>query len=826
MPATKRRKRANPTSRKKIIVNTGRKSSKDVVNKVNQIEQVMTRILDARIKMMTSLFKTTKPPEEWDYSNFNNDDFDYEFEIRPGLSEEYPHYKTLPVDEKETILKADDAVEETKPKLVTINKHIQNFNKSIENLDTGIKLFLQKNEPDRTTGLINFIKEFKSLPDEIEYDNMFKFHSFMLRMFMNPFNWLEDDVNFDKRYKKNLLWILNKSEDYTINYISILNKYNEIFEILGIKVKERYSDSILTTNTKKKVISQFGNIGLDILGKLNGFDYDFTTVIYNMNLTNIGITFKEFVEQDLIKSDSNAISTYDNFFINNNFNKLTLDKSHSIKYRSIKAVKPPDLNKYFGIGKSGRELKKGFEGNYNPTFNQFPPEHRLYLFFKEILNMRWYPNPTSNPKHEIEIRSYLQKFGFIGPKPNVDEDKKNSWYADQTLKVGEFVEQPNGGTAHPDLWVQLSNLRLSIEAKSNQGYYPMYGNTPPPKETVYIFSSKKTKYPNASEPTGKIRKNGRTTFTFGHHLLTDNIRDIMRKSKQEINLVGKKLDSEINRTGQNFSTVGLSANTNILHMGKDSNYWLEDRNLFRERQVLFYNWLEPEGKCDQSVKNYICENKNIFGTNQTTTFKCTGTTIPLSECQCITHTQDFEQNDSFVDKTFSQLENEVYLDSFYYQEIKNRKYICHMCLMKYYTMIRYEYYAIEEIKDLVLLKDESGKYEIFYNIVWKNYKTNSWLSEKNILQDSNFDNDELIKDFWENITVYRPYLNVPVWTGKITTSPNNNILVNGKNVFTYKDEDLMLVSKSGVKEDIFKYDKLVNYIKVYNKYVYNIYTSS
>tara|TARA_Y100000591_G_scaffold165655_1_gene142904 strand:- start:847 stop:1287 length:441 start_codon:yes stop_codon:yes gene_type:complete len=146
--------------------------------------------------------------------------------------------------------------------------------------------------------------------------------------------------------------------------------------------------------------------------------------------------------------------------------------------------------------------------------------------------------------------------------------------------------------------------------------------------------------------------------------------------------------------------------------------------------------------------------------------------------------------------------------------------------MKYYTMIRYEYYAIEEIKDLVLLKDESGKYEIFYNIVWKNYKTNSWLSEKNILQDSNFDNDELIKDFWENITVYRPYLNVPVWTGKITTSPNNNILVNGKNVFTYKDEDLMLVSKSGVKEDIFKYDKLVKYIKAYNKYVYNIYTSS
>lgn len=830
MPTTKRRKRANPTKiskKSKRKVNTGLKRSKDVVNTVNQIEQVMTRILDARFKMMDSLFKTTKPPEEWDYSEFEPDDFDYEFQIRPGLAEEYPNYKTFSIDKKETILKADDSVEETKEKLVKIDRLIKNFKKSLKDMNTDITIFLLENEPKRTSGLINFIDEFKYLPQQIDYNNMVQFHSFMLRMFMNPFNWLEDDVNFDKRYKKNLLWILNKSEDYTINYISILNKYNEIFEIENIKVNERYSDSILTTNTKKKVISQFGEIGNDILAKLQiTFVQNFSGNIYNTQLPNIGITFKEFVEQDLIKSDSNTISTYDDFFINNPLNKLTLDKSHTIKYRSIKAIKPPDLNTYFGIGKSGRELKKGFEAKYTDTYNEFPPEHRLYLFFKEILKMRWYPNPTSKPEHEIEIRSYLQQFGFIGPKPNVDEDKKNRWYADQTLKVGEFVEQPNGGTAHPDLWVQLSNLRLSIEAKSNQGYYPMYGNTPPPKETVYIFSSKKTKYPNASKPTGKIRQKGRTTFTFGHHLLTDNIRDIMRKSKQEINLVGKKLDSDINKTKENFSTVGLSANTNILHMGKDSNYWLNDRNLFRERQVLFYNWLEPEGKCDQSVKNYICENRKIFGTTQTTTFECKGTRRPKSGCECITHKEDFEQKDSFVDKTFSQLENEVYLDSFYYQEINNGKYICHMCLMKYYTMIRYEFYAIEEIKDLVLLKDENENYEIFYNIVWKNYNTNSWLSEKNIINDSNFDNRELIKDFWENITVYRPNLDVPVWTGKITTSPNKNILVNGKNVFNYKDEDLMLVARSGsVKEDIFNYDRLVDYIEAYNKYVYNIYKS-
>ena len=64
MPTTKKkRRRANPTNisrRRKRKVNTGGKKSKDVVNKVNEIEQVMTRVLDARIKMMDSLFKTTQ----------------------------------------------------------------------------------------------------------------------------------------------------------------------------------------------------------------------------------------------------------------------------------------------------------------------------------------------------------------------------------------------------------------------------------------------------------------------------------------------------------------------------------------------------------------------------------------------------------------------------------------------------------------------------------------------------------------------------------------------------------------------------------------------
>ena len=99
---------------------------------------------------------------------------------------------------KTSILKSDDAVEETKEKLVKIDKLIKNFKKSLTYLNTDITIFLLENEPKRTSGLINFIDEFKSLPSQIDYNNMVQFHSFMLRMFMNPFNWLETDVNLDK----------------------------------------------------------------------------------------------------------------------------------------------------------------------------------------------------------------------------------------------------------------------------------------------------------------------------------------------------------------------------------------------------------------------------------------------------------------------------------------------------------------------------------------------------------------------------------------------------------------------------------------------------
>jgi hypothetical protein len=827
MPVTKKRKTKDTKSsirrsRKKV---KGKKSSKEVANTVKIVENIMKNILDSRFKMIESLFKTTKLPEEWDYSNFDfSDDYYAEFQSRPSLLESYPNdsYKNLSQEEMLNIFKKDDSLDELNEQFVKINRLFVKFKSSTQNIDRGVIKFLSENEPKRTVGLLYFIDQFNILPISIDYNNMIIFHSFMLKMFMNPFNWLEDDINFDKRYKKNLLWILNKSEDYTINYISILNKYNEILEIENIRAP-KYVDTIITKNTKKNIIKQFHIIGEEIISSLVK-NIDNSSTFYTSNLKNIGISIKQFIEQDLIKTNADTDSqSYTDFFINNPLNNLTLNKSHTIKYKNIKAIYPPHLNSYFGIGKSGRQLQTGFENNHSKEFDNFPAEHRLYLFFKKTLDMNWLPNPTSNPKHEIEIRSYLQTLGFIGPKPNIDEDKKKSWYADQTLKIGEFVEQPNGGTAHPDLWVQLSNLRLSIEAKSNQGYYPMYGNTPPPKETVYIFSSKKTKYPNATEHKGPIRKKGRTTFTFGHHLLTDDIREIMSDSKQKINLEGKKLDAQINKTKKNFSTVGLSANANIQHIGKESNYWLDDRNLYRERQVLFYNWLEPEGICDTSVQSYTCENKNIFGNVETLKFECVGS-VPLGRsesCECITHNEDFEQSDSFIGLTFSELEQMVYVDSFYYGTIpenSNSKHICHMCLMKYYTEITYEYYGIEEIKNIVLLNND-----IFYNVVWKNYKYDSWLSEKNIL-DQSFENIELIKDFWENLTVYRPDLNIQVWTGqKINTK--DGISVGGNLIFKYKNQDLMLVGKKEKLKDIFNYPRLLNYIQEYNSYVYNIYNS-
>ena len=431
----------------------------------------------------------------------------------------------------------------------------------------------------------------------------------------------------------------------------------------------------------------------------------------------------------------------------------------------------------------------------------------------------------------------------------MDDDTKKKWYADQTLEVGEFVEQPNGSTSHPDLWVQLSNMRLSIEAKSNQNYYPMYGKTPPPSETVYIFSSKKTKYPSASlwDKSDKIWKNGRTTFTFGHQLLTDGIRQIMEDTKKKIKLEGRIMDRTIDETKNNYSSVGLISDVNIQHSGNTANYWLDNRNIEREKQVLSYNWLQPLGECDYKVKYYICKVKDIIDNQDKNTdnmyFTCTKDYDynKGNDCMCKTHVKDFEQPDSFVNEPFSSIMDKEYMNDrkgkFYVsdknydvvinepistrseKEIKprtdNKKvYICYMCLMKYYKGMQKEEYLLDYIEDVILVNNI-----IYYKCVWKNYPGEDWRSYTELK--NKYDKtavtelEEQIKTFWKSIIKYKPNLEIEY--------SSKNVLIP---VTEYGEEYIRKNPKASLtNKDMFKIRITNELLEEHNPQIYKVYKS-
>ena len=492
----------------------------------------------------------------------------------------------------------------------------------------------------------------------------------------------------------------------------------------------------------------------DILSKYGVIDIDQFYEFYTKNL-------KFIAEQQLLNVDVVSEEGSWKSLLNE---PLVLSKSDRIQYfHKPIGDQTTKLKKYFGTGKFGKELQKQYigEGKYKGKGYKsrvWSVEHHLYLFFKDVLkNMPYKPNPTSNPEHEIEIRGYLLKNGFVGPRPNMDKDTKDEWYKDKRLQIGEFVEQPNGSTSHPDLWVQLSNMRLSIEAKSNQGYYPMYGKTPPPKETVYIFSSKKTKYPTGSVWTPKMGTwdSGRTTFTFGHQLLTNNIRKIMERTKKKIKLAGRNMDLSIDDTKENYSSVGLTSDVNIQHSGSYANYWLDDRNIEREIQVLSYNWLNPLSKCDTKVDHYICNINDILNSTNLAVNKDVEKSIKFNcindskiyTCMCKTHNQDFEQDDSFVNHTFEQVLQKPYMRTrsgkFYKSSnlynifpprtslsrtgkkapkpISKNIFVCYMCLMKYYKGIQKKTFFLNYIEGVILVNNT-----IYYKCIWNNYPSEDW----------------------------------------------------------------------------------------------------
>jgi hypothetical protein len=598
--------------------------------------------------------------------------------------------------------------------LVDIKDNIKNISMFISMTDSLQKklesLQLSSYYTEIIETLDNFSKKIKPL---VNSGSIKIFQSIMLEELMNPNNW---SVYDDIRIEYNLLYMLDKKQENLINFFSVLNKYDELS--LTTDDHTDFESSILSYVSKPKLIKYLSSTIAPIIKQKYNIK-NFNT-FYNSG----SLTFKELCEDLLDILYTSIMLNYKESFME----PLLLSNSHNIplKYN----VNPYDF----------------FNNNHTP-------EHGIYLFFKDALNMMYYPNPTSNPQHEKQIMRLLKKYKFTWVDNYTNDTNKITWYKDKRLEPGQFVEQPNGSTAHPDFWIQLTNMRLSVEAKSNQGFYPMYGKTPPPEEVVYIFSSKKKNY------NDKVSSNGRTTFSFGHALLPNEIRKILKGSKNTIKMIGKKLEWEMS-TLNNHSGVTLKSDVDFLHAGSNSSYWKDNRNLIREQQVLTYNWLEPEGGCDKQIKSYTCmipvlKRDVIKNSGHTRDFTCTHKLdrsqpepSPKIYCSCATHNKDFEDNKPFPgNKGFTDLFIEgITRPSYYSYKIQSTKrYWCHMCVMKYYTVVNRGDFEIDSLVDILVVGQN-----IYYKVKYRDYTITSWQLFEVLVEDLG-DNNKLFIDFWKNI---------------------------------------------------------------------------
>lgn len=128
----------------------------------------------------------------------------------------------------------------------------------------------------------------------------------------------------------------------------------------------------------------------------------------------------------------------------------------------------------------------------------------------DIAAMPYYKNQaaqsgTYNPGHEAAVAEKLKAHGFVDhPKTILTEEFNNrvmrEWLESNDLisisnitakmKAGSLIVQPGGKHLFPDIMVKDFNERLiAVECKSTEGKKPMWNDSMPRDEAVYIISS-------------------------------------------------------------------------------------------------------------------------------------------------------------------------------------------------------------------------------------------------------------------------------------------------------------------------------------------------
>ena len=219
---------------------------------------------------------------------------------------------------------------------------------------------------------------------------------------------------------------------------------------------------------------------------------------------------------------------------------------------------------------------------------------------KAILAMKYFKNIPVNacgvggfPTHEMAIASTLTEHGF-GKWSDWDRIRDKTLFRYQTnmrfwvenpelsgmMPVGTFIEHPFGTNDAPDFFIKISDtFVMAMEAKSSQGYTPVWNSCLPKPDTVYVFCSEK-----ANQTT--VFRGGSIMTNAQRNLITEYI-ESRREEDEELN--NKLFDMDATHRGITYYTRPM------IHQHGTSDYtnYFKHRNRKKDEQDVF-DWIKEK----------------------------------------------------------------------------------------------------------------------------------------------------------------------------------------------------------------------------------------
>jgi hypothetical protein len=187
---------------------------------------------------------------------------------------------------------------------------------------------------------------------------------------------------------------------------------------------------------------------------------------------------------------------------------------------------------------------------------------KLYEAGIKILGMGYYKNENArsgdyNPGHEDAVAEVLTEVGFTDVTEEDYGLKRGllkEWWEngfDGTLDEqlanmpnGSFILQPGGTQSFPDILVKDFNGRMvALECKSGKGTHPMWNDSTPKFNAVYIMSS------------GKVDE---TTVFMGNDAITKKQLELIEEAVAEMVATAKKYNVLI--ANEDFCESGFTVN--------------------------------------------------------------------------------------------------------------------------------------------------------------------------------------------------------------------------------------------------------------------------